>query len=167
VKNDDPVGLVVRRIAPRLAGDIVSVEVELSGYILDVSANPKDRLVEEFKHCNGITVLRRTVLSGESLDEVDGAFDVGWVGMPEISMYIKQNVERDTPAGGTLVARVVVAILRAGSTVQIDQDFDFVGSRPSNSLVEVFGSTLNERFITLNIPTPVANRDTDMIQSVS
>ena len=61
---------------------------------------------------------------------------------------------------------MIEAILRTRCTVKVDKNFKVVGLGPADSLVEILGCALDERFITLYIPAPISYGDTNMIETV-
>lgn len=73
----------------------------------------------------------------------------------------------DVPCLSTSVSRVVVSVLRAGSAVQINQNFETVVSSPADGLVEVGGLALDVRFAAGDIVGPETDRNSDVVKTGS
>lgn len=83
----------------------------------------------------------------ESLGAVDGA------------------LQCDSPQCLSTTSRVVVAVLAARSTVQVNHDLEVVVPCPPNHTVEVLGLTLDVRLAARNVVGPVPNWHTDVVET--
>ena len=56
-------------------------------------------------------------------------------------------------------------VLRSRRTVQVDDDLEIVILRPSDSLAKIGKLALDVRLVALNVPSPVTDGKTDVIET--
>ena len=121
----------------------VGVARELAGGV-DVIGGRGDGLVDKFEGDDDVGIGGRAVFLGHGFEDADGEVEVG----------------RVLPVNVAGVAGVVVAILRAGGAVAVDDYSKAGGSGPGDCAVEVVGCA-GEVWSICIVESPVADWDTE------
>ena len=126
----------------------VGVAVELAR---DIGVEGRvERFVQVFDRGDDIIIIRRGVLLLDRAQDGEGAGD-------GVALL---------PAGSGLLARVVEAVLRAGGSVQVDDDLDADLACPLDTLLEVLGCTLGIGRTGV-VKGPVSYGDSDEVEAAS
>lgn len=179
VDGDGEAGLRGRALGgPRPAGGTVAVVVVLVGGREEVVVEVPGGLVEELEHRHHLPVGRVRVLERERLDDVLGSQDVVRVLVPAMGLSAIHEpclsslgdgkcgtFGPNSPSGTAAVARVVVTVLAARSSVQVDEDLETVVPRPANGIVEVLRLTLVVGLTGGDVVRPVSDGNSDVVEA--